>query len=184
MPEIIDILMPNVDAAPTFTVNIAVNSVDLVPNPAGTQVMYAGANVSKFVRGDSFIVLSAGYFVPEGFRIYGYEEAGLLKWPVPILLLSGRPAGGGIDITINSFGNNGQLRMPFPNYEISIGTFCDPEQNNLSPGATFELKEAFPVVSGIDSVQVSMINVPAALNGIVFKVIPWIKVLHNFPLTA
>jgi hypothetical protein len=184
MAERIDILMPQVDAAPTFTVNNAVNSVDLVPNPAGTQVMYAGANVSKFQRGDSFIILSCGYFIPEGFRIYGYEEAGLLKWPVPILLLTGRPAGGGIDITINSFGNNGQLRVPFPNYEFSIGTFCDPEADGFSPGATFELKEAFPYVSGIDSVQVSMINVPAALNGVIFKVIPWVKVLHNFPLTA
>lgn len=183
MAERIDILMPNVDAAPTFTVNNAVNSVDLVPNPAGTQTMYAGANVSKFQRGDSFIVLSCGYFMPEGFRIYGYEEAGMLKWPVPLLLLSARPAGGGIDIAINSFGNNGQIRIPFPNYEVSIGTFCDPEENSLT-GATFELKEAFPVVSGIDSVQVSMINVPAALNGIVFKVIPWFKILHNFPMTA
>ena len=182
MAEIIDILMPNIDAAPTFTVNNAVNSVDLVPNPAGAQVMYAGGNVSKFLRGDSFIVLSCGYFVPEGFRIYGYEEAGLLKWPVPIFVLAARPAGGGIDVPILSFGNNGLLRIPFPNYEISIGTFCDPEANNLT-GATFELKEAFPYVSGIDSVQISMVNVPAALNGIVFKVIPWVKVLHNFALT-
>jgi hypothetical protein len=183
MSERIDILMPNVDAAPTFTVDNAVVSVDLVPNPAGSQVMYAGGNVSKFVRGDSFVVLSCGYFLPEGFRIYGYEEAGLLKYPVPILYLGGRPAGGGADISIDSFGNGGQLRLPFPNYEFSIGTFCDPEANNLT-AATFELKEAFPIVSGVDSVQISMVNVPASLNTIVFKVIPWIKVLHNFPMTA
>lgn len=184
MAEIIDVLTPEVDQCPTFTVDTTGPlSVDVIPNPAGTQVMYAGTGQSKFVRGDSFIVLSCGYFVPEGFRIYGYEAAGTMKLPFPLLLLSARTAGAGIDNPILSFGNLGLLRMPFPNYELSIGTFCDPEANNLT-GATFQLKEAFPYPSGIDSLQVSMVNVPAALNGIVFRLVPWFKVLHNFALTT
>lgn len=181
MGENIDILAPNIDVCPTFTVNVAVNSVDLVPNPA-TQVMYAGGGSSNFVKGDSFVILSCGYFIPEGFRIYGYEEAGILKWPCPVLYLGARDFGGGVDISLFNFGNNGKMRLPFPNYEFSIGTFTDPVANNLT-AATFQLKEGFPDASGVDSVQISMVNVPAALDTLVFKVIPWVKVLHNFPLT-
>lgn len=183
MSEVIDILTPATDQLPTFTVDTTGPlSVDLIPNPAGTQVLYSGNGLSKFVRGDSFIVLSCGYLIPEGFRFYGYEEVGIIKTPVPMLLLTARPQGGGIDIPITSFGNLGIMRIPFPNYELSIGTFTDPEANNLT-GATFELKEAFPYPTGIDYMQVSMINAPAVLNGEVFKVVPWFKILHNFPLT-
>lgn len=184
MPEIIDVLTPEVDQCPTFTVDTTGPLfVNVVPNPAGTQIMYAGTGQSKFVRGDSFIVLSCGYLLPEAFRIYGYGPLGIGKTAVPLLLLSARPQGGGIDIPIISFGNLGLLRLPFPNYELSIGTFCDPEANNLT-GATFQLKEQFPYPTGIEFLRVSMVNVPAVLNGVEFKVVPWFKVLHNFALTA
>ena len=182
MPEIIDILSCQVNAAPTFTVNNAVNSVDLTPNPAGAQKMYVGGNLSKFARGDNFIIHSFGYFIPEGFRFYSYEDGGVTHYPFPLLVIAALKSGGGPSIPVSSFGNLGAMRVPFPNYEFACGTFTDAERLGLTD-ATFELQESFPYPTGSDTVQISMINVPAALNGIIFPVIPWIKVLHNVALS-
>lgn len=182
MAEHIDIMTPNVDECPYFTVNIAVNSVDLLW-AFGARILYAAQGDSKFQRGDSFIVLSCGYFIPEGFRFYGYEDAGAAHIPVPVLELTALLSSGPPFIIIQNFGNQGKMRIPFPNYEFSIGTFCDTEQQGINT-ATWQLAGDFPLILAPDNPQISMVGVPAALDGLTFKVVPFFKVLHNFALTA
>lgn len=182
MSEKIDILTPKYTDCSFFTVNNAVNSVDLNLVDPGPLPLYAGNNKSKFQRGDCFVVISAGYFIPEGFRIYGYESAGADLWSVPMIQLTALKSTGGPQIAIMNFGNLGLMRLPFPNYEFSIGTFTDTEEQNIN-SPTFELTTIFPYWIAPDQPQISMINVPVALNGIVFRIVPFFKVLHNFDLT-
>jgi len=182
MSEKIDILTPKLNECAYFTVNNAVNSVDLNWPINGPVILYAGENKSVFLRGDCFVVISAGYFVPEGFRIFGYEAVGADLYPVPLIQLTALRSTGGAQIAIQNFGNDGRMRLPFPNYEFSIGTFTDTEEQGIT-SPTFQLTETFPYWVAPDQPQVSMINVPAALNGVVFKVVPFFKILHNFTLT-
>lgn len=180
MAEIIDVLTPDNDNLPQFTVNNAVNYVNLSAiGGLGSQLSACNGAFKKFVRGDNFIILSVGYFIPEAFRIFEYLDAGLTKYSAPIISLFA--SAGGAVIPITQFGNNGELKLPFPNYEMSIGVFIDTEKSGLTD-PTFILSVYFPLV--VNTVRISMVGVPVALNGLTFKVTPFIKVLHNFPITA
>ena len=183
MGEIIDLLTPKVDEGASFTVDTTVPAVDLDVTSPGLQVLYAGSgNSHRFARGDCFIVLSCGYFIPNGFAFHSYEEAGSQKLAFPAMLLQGlRSITGPPGISIFSFGNLGTMKIPFPNYEIAAGTFTDTEDNNLDED--FDLTIIFPYTVGVDKPQISMTNVPATLHGTTFRVIPFVKVLHNIALS-
>lgn len=178
--QIVDILAPDPAECPSFVVDTAAKSVDLDPYGAGVTTMVAGGGTSLFVRGDNFVLLSCGYWIPESFTLANYETA-TGDYPLPIMALFGLPTGAGVPIALFNIGSNGMVRMPFPNYELSLGVFTNAEDNNFDN--SFVLQSLFPRTSGIDRPQISMMNVPAALHGDTFKVIPWIKVLHNTPLT-
>ncbi len=181
MAEIIDLLATAHDGGAEFTVDTTGPlSVDLVPVNPAIHKLYAGGGTSQFKRGDSFTILSVGFFIPENFVMYNYENVFAETISVPVILLQGVKLLGGA-ISIFNFGSNGLFRMPFHNYEYSVGTFTDPEENNLIE--EFSLQTLFPFTSGLDRPQISMVNVPAVLNGVTIKVTPFIKVLHNFVLT-
>ncbi len=177
--ERIDILSPKIDEGAEFVVDTSVDSVDLTPVVGATNVLYAGGGSSKFARGDNFIILSAGYFIPEAFALYGYGAAGIGKWSLPVMLFRAL-TDGGFETSLYEFGDNGMLRIPYPNAEISIGTYCDPEKNSLNDN--FVLKILFPNFSAPDHPQISMVGVPVSLDGKMFYVVPFVKILHNLAL--
>lgn len=175
--EHIEILTPKITECPYFTVNVAVDSVDLISTGVWTK-LYAGMSIANFVRGDNIIILSAGYFIPERFQLYGYEAAGAMLTPSPLMLLTILKQGG-LHQPVYPFGSDGTLRIPFPNYEFSIGTFVDVE-NLAVTSATWNLELTFPYLNGEpDSLQISMVDVPASLDTKVFRVVPFVKVLHT-----
>lgn len=180
MAEIIDVLTTPIDKGAQFTVNTAVATVDLVTVTGFQERMYAGSGTSLFARGDNFILLSCGFFIPESFVMSEYENLGPGDYPVPVLLFAGEKQGGGI-ISFFNIGSNGLLRIPFANYEMSNGVFINPEDNNLTDNFYFTC--LFPYTVGVDRPQISMQNVPAALNGDTFYVTPFVKILHNTALT-
>lgn len=186
MPEIIDILTPQEPDCPGFVVNTAAptGAVPIIqPIPGASVVYYAGAGASRFARGDNFTLLSAGYFIPERFVLHNYDTAGTSSDSTPIWQLQGLPLGAGVPISLFNVGVNGAIRVPMPNYEFSFGVFVDVEANNFVQ-PTFQLVAVFPLVSGLDNPQISMVDVPAALNGVIFRIIPFLKVLHNTTLTV
>ena len=180
MAEIIDLLTPDNDVLPNFTVNTGVNSV-MVTGIGGTGAKLKACNgaFSKFQRGDCFTILSVGIFIPERFVIWDYPDAAATKYSSPIFALWGTVGAGSTPIM--SFGNNGEFKIPFPNYEFSIGVFNDPEAAGLTD-PTFELVAWFP--TNVNTMEISMIDVPAALHGLTFNIVPFVKVLHNFALTS
>lgn len=177
--EIIDILTPKVDDCASFVVNNAVDSV-VVNIVAAFTTMYGCDNLYSFVRGDNFTILSLGYFIPERFCVFGYENAdpASLNSVPQINLLSVGSLGLGIPLHI---GQNGKLNVPFPNYEFSIGQFIDTEESGMTD-PLFSINCKFPFDSDADKLLISMIDVPAALNGKTFHIVPFIKVMHNHGL--
>lgn len=183
----IDVLSTPHNMGAKFTANAAVNSVSLVPCvPGNPQIMTAGSGTIggggySFADGDCMTILSAGFMMPENFVMAQYSVAGGGEYTMPVMYLRGQVPAGPI-LSIDQFGNNGNLRFPFSDYELSLGTFFDPVKRGITGGA-FQLETLFPLTAGLDYPQVSMINLPAALDGTTFYVTPFIKVLHNFPLT-
>jgi hypothetical protein len=182
MPEIVDVLSAPLGKGAQFIVNTAAASVDLTPVIIGTaQNMEAAGGVNRFRQGDNLIILSAGYFIPENFVLSQYRAGGV-NTSLPVLYLAGQSAPGP-SIPLHCWGNSGAMMIPFPCYEIASGVFLDPESNNLNAGITFRIQSLFPLINGGVYPQISMVNVPAALNGLTIQVTPFIKILHNFELT-
>lgn len=179
--ERIDILTPELNDCPSFVVNNAVNSVVVTPPLLADKIMYSGNDGYKFALGDNLIILSAGYFIPERFTVYGYQNAGAAKNCTPQLLLSIKESGGGTTI-IWQFGSDGRMNLPFPNYEFAVGTFVDTTELGITD-PTFSIINSFPFPSDVDRLLISMVDVPAALNGITFQIVPFVKVLHTLALT-
>lgn len=180
MPEIIDILTPRINECPQFTVDTTMVSVPLSAFPGGS-IIEAGGGTNLFSRGDNFILLSAGYFIPESFVMGEYPGAGLSEFSAPVMVFQGQNFGGGV-ISLNQVGSNGLLRIPFPRYEVMIGAFVSPEDIGINDAGGWYLRLIFPFTSGVDIPQVSMVGVPAALHGLTYHVVPFVKVLHNFGL--
>lgn len=174
--EIIDILTPQVSDCGSFVVDNAVDSV-IVNIPAGHKVMYACDDLSSFVRGDNFTILSIGYFIPERFMVYGYQNAdpAFVNSVPQISLLSIGSLGLGVPLHI---GQNGKILIPFPNYEFSIGQFIDTESSGMTD-PLFQITCKFPYDNDTDKLLISMVDVPAVLNGKTFNIVPFIKVMHN-----
>jgi len=176
--EIIDILTPDNDKLPTFQVNTAVTNVLVTGIAApGAKLTSANGVFSRFQRGDNFTILSVGVFVPERFCIWDYPDVSGIKRSSPLMQLNGT-LGGGLT-PIFTFGNIGDMKIPFQNYEFSIGVFNDTERLGLID-ASFELSMLYPVVA--NTLSISMVDVPAVMNGLIFRIVPFIKVIHNFPL--
>jgi|WetSurMetagenome_2_1015567.scaffolds.fasta_scaffold20458_7 hypothetical protein len=179
MSERISILTPVLTDCPAVVVNTAVNSVD-IPDAAAPKTLRGGIQTMfEFTNGDNIMLLSAGYFIPERFAIYEHGGAGLMVNPVMAVKFGAYRIVAGTRVTLNQFGNNGVLKLPFPNYEMSLGAAIDTAS---LIGENFSLEVDFPFGSGVDQVRLSMVGVPAAMNGITVHIVPFVKVLHNFEL--
>lgn len=184
MSELIDILTPNTSDCPAVVVNTAVNAV-VIPDAGVSVAMRSSDEFFFYFRsGDNIELLSFGYFIPERFIMYNPVFGGLgIENPCPSIALYAftdpPPPGVGVQIPFNQFGFNGTIKMPFPNYEMAMGVFVD---TSVAVAEKFRIECAFPFNSGLNTSQLSMVGVPAALNGVTIHIVPFIKVLHNFPL--
>lgn len=183
--EVIDVLTPGVTTGAHFTVNLAVDSVNLASFSGVPEFLYAGNGGTLFALGDNFVVLSIGYFVPERFVLAEFGGTG--NMPVATAQLFFYDNVTTVETEVGGLGDDGMIRVPFANYEMSVGTFVRPAQNRVedipSPVTNpFRLKMKFPITSMGLTPQVSMINVPAALDGKDINVTPFVKILHNTKL--
>lgn len=172
MSERIDVLTPWLAQCPQFTVDTTGPLFVAVAPTVGIVTMYSDdAILNVFRRGDNLTVLSMGYFVPDNFLTYEY--VGLAT--MPAMRLYAHRITHADDIPLTQFGADGVIRAPFPNYEMAMGVSIEAED---FLGDSFRLAVDFNLPG-----RISMVNVPAALNGEVYHVVPFLKVLHNFPLT-
>jgi len=181
MPEVIDIITQTQDKCPFFVVN---NAVDFVTptNPAvPNDKLYNASSKDVFQNGDSFSLLSAGIILPEAFTFWKDPAALALALPVISLFCFGATTG--LGYTIDSLGKKQTFFIPMENYEIALDVFVDSRKQTQILAPTVTLNENFSLKSALANVKISMQNIPAALNGKTFILVPFFKILHNFPLT-
>lgn len=184
MPELIDILTPDTTDCPAVVINTAVNAV-AIPNMAAAVVMRSSDEFFYcFRQGDNIELLSYGYFIPERFIMYESVSGNPgVESPCPSIALYAftdpPPPGVGVQIPFNQFGYLGTMKCIFPNYEMAMGIFVD---TMTAIGEKFWIETCFPWNNGLNLPQLSMVGVPAALNGVTIHLVPFIKVMHNFPL--
>lgn len=167
--------LTNVQNANTFTVDNSQPSVPIVTG-GGTltaELSNVLGNV-QFAPGDNFEILSIGIALPLQFQLYDTEINSISAQFIPSILLQ---VFNGATVPLPGL-NNGQISIPFANYEYSIGQFINVQTLGMNP---FWLLGKF---NSLVTSTVNMSNVPNSLNGQTFSANIFIKIQHNFPLTG
>ena len=164
MAEIIDLLFVPDDQAMTFVVDTAVSFVVATNVFPVNGFMDVGAGDLKFQQGDNLKILSFGINIPYGFELYHTQVTQLdpkLVWwlwnATTQVSFPLRPP---------------ELWFPFLNYEMSYGRFVE---------STLLLND-FKLRAQPNPITISMLNIPAALNGETIYIKPWAKVAHTLEL--
>ena len=168
--EIVEYLTMIDLSCPFFTVNTSVDYVtcSLLSSPGKSFQFKDRQGSGKFVKGDNIVIESYGIKMPEQFAFY--------------LGTSTAP----------------QLIPPLPTFDISLSETVDPDFrqhlcgyvinesaehfiNALLVAPTSAYFELF-LDSYVPYFNISMINVPGALNGKKINVLPFLKIRHNAPI--
>ena len=161
--ELIEILSQNASNAAFFTVNTAVSFVPLAYSGGVDDGIMMDANGNEyFIPGDNYQMLSVGYHLPLSFEIYNVLN-GATDENVKINMATNLRGGGVPPLILPE-----KLYIPFPNFELNFGVFYK------SFGEEIKLNFQF-----LYTVNISMVNVPVALNGLVFRVPIFSKIKHN-----
>jgi hypothetical protein len=182
MAEIIDILTPNINETAKFTVDTSGPDYVSIVAPIPSAVDLHDANIhTSFVRGDNFIVLSIGFMLPEMFTLWkpSTNFNPLLKVNVyPEGILTAHPYYSpnfpeGINLSLEC-------------YEMGLGVFFDVGSaiDSIDPTHSLYEEEFSLKIKWLwtSAPRVSMLNVPTVYHGKQFQIIPFLKILHNFPM--
>lgn len=168
MSEIIDILTQAGDASFKFTVDTAVNYVDVVKTNDGEMSVCKTSGATKYFQWkDNPILLSMGCILPLGFEFWENADAIPDQFPPTVnIQFRGNPSGAIFFPTPRIY------CLPWPNYEISLGQFHDLPTINEEFAIEMEL-------SSSPAQRISMLNVPAALDEMTFYCPLFLKVMHT-----
>lgn len=178
MAKIIEYL--RVDGGILFTPDVSKKFVPL--SPAGLTFLANGFNHSLFAKGDSFILLSYGVMLPENFTFWMGTSS-----PMPSISLFGNDIASGIPIPFSlpcfKYFNPALYAsvLTEENKEHEIDGFCN--YNDFKHGAVKVSGAFFLSCNFHDNINISMLNVPAAIDKEPQYAFPFVKVAHNFPLS-
>lgn len=144
---------------------------------------------SIFQPGDNLAIISAGIVMPESFMFgnVGFGAAPLYALPKINIYFYTEPSHHKYYPVIA--GATGNFFIPFENYEYILNNFIDitkgPFITDFAPFSATSIPEKFACYLSIDpdTVKVSMVNVPAVLNTQEMRITPFLKILHNIPMT-
>lgn len=155
-----------------FTVNVAVPDVAVAPLLV-LDVFANAFGASFFENGDNFKIRNIWFNTPHGFRQgSGNFNIGLELQP-----------GGGANPTyaLLPFLNSGVTALWVPDFTQAL-EFGDAAEVQQTTSAFPGLGRARIVSKGMAGLKISMANVPAILNTLVFPVNFFIEVEHTLPL--
>jgi hypothetical protein len=178
MSEIIDVLTLPLAQTPRVTIDTTGPDSVLATFPAGNGRLINFAGKQKFQAGDSFKLLSLGIIMPEATTLF----KGILWLPLPYMQLS---AVGFVSTEAYSNPNfsSGQLFLPSENMEFVVNTFYDCKESFQMAFPTIPLTtEQFYLIGSIGNINVSMLGIPASMNGKVLMIGMFFKILHTLPL--
>jgi hypothetical protein len=183
MSEIIEILTAKNVASCAINTALASSPITL----AVGQIPYTTAVGArqKFVAGDSFTLLSFGVIVP---HLIGWGDVGSLSTDAyPFLTVYGERKDDGTQTVLRGFPLTGGLAIPYANYEMSAGVYCNWNSNTGTGAIAFPPVTAYRLVGGMEkenaaSFGLSTAGLPAVLDGVTLQIDTFIKILHNLPL--
>jgi len=166
---------------PAFTVNTA--ATEVVFNVGANTTLLrtpAFAPDEKYWLSpeDNFTILSYGIAFPWLFTMGSNPISFQLVWEDEHAIQGiFSELGGGL------FGE--RLYCPFENAEFPLDLFIKFPNlaNNPAPPTVGDRIKILAFTSTSNNGAISMIGAPAALNGQTYKVNPYIKIIHNLPLT-
>lgn len=166
-----DILCSKSNDSPYFIVNTSAKSVALMPSENDC-VLYNATGRSYLRKGDSFLIQSLGFLLPDGFvlagsptntyntifRLYPDDSSGTSK-------RFGELSGGQEDIFI-----------PIENTDMFLNLYIDVTAAQLTV-QSFQLKTNI-----LGGQNVSMLGAPTSINGDTYKVKIFMKILHTIAM--
>lgn len=164
----IDIMANKGIQQPRFIVDNTALYKPLLPDRSYTGLLQNAYNATMFTKIDHFTVLSIGLSLPLGFTITNNPN----DEPLITELYTREVITGNLALIDKYY-------LPFDSYEISIGKFYELGNNY---NHNFELLFLLPTIDGILA-NISMLNVPAALNTIQFPAFLFAKIQHTLVLT-
>ncbi|HSW65505.1 MAG TPA: hypothetical protein VLH56_19670 [Dissulfurispiraceae bacterium] len=183
--SIIDVLTTREAESQTFTVNTALQDVD-VNHIAGANVLrnakILGSGLSYFSPNDSINILSVGISLPHMFTQGQKQNSLFFYWREETTNNNTSPV---------ELGTDGQVCIPFSDAEFSLGIFLRwPDSSvpqysaaGFSDSLKKELLATINVIDFASGGSVSMIGVPPTLNGQSFPIRPFVKIEHTIPLS-
>jgi hypothetical protein len=158
------------DSRQNFTVNTAVNDVGINIIPAVSGQLKDVSGRTWLHAKDNISVLSIGFSLPYNF---GLSEKMTAMW---ILYYDSTGAFGVLD----TFGDNtGMLWIPSENYELSVGAYVPWPSAAIGSIRLVALIGDTTGFMPARQCRISMIGVPAALNGTTQYLTSWIKLSQN-----
>lgn len=156
-----------------FTVNTAVNSVTAA-GAVGDGILSDAGDLPFFQQGDTIRILSIGYVLPYSF-VLGQIPGAIPLFDMAEISLRYQLRAGGPFLSLPVM-SSGSLYVPYGMYELALDVFADLSQ----VGDDYQLGAKF-----VDTKpEISMINAPAGLDGLVLSIPIWVKVLHNLALVV
>jgi hypothetical protein len=195
--EIIDILSPKYSECPEFEVDTGVDQVE-VPQQFGILRTFGKTGIdsrSVFQERDNIRLLTAGFYIAESFTLANtdrsdegrsYPDIADSFFPTSFMQLDVYNTAVAFVNYLPGLGSSviGRFALPFPNYETALDLYCDIANLApcvLPPGAAI-VGDKFKIACTLYCNDISMIGVPAALNGKTIKVVPFVKILHTLPM--
>lgn len=167
--NVIEILKVKSALRQTFTINSAVNEVDIALTGADNTLEDVNLG-SFFKRMDSPLLLEAGVMFPYSFGLSTEPMYVSLDWiddtSAGEFVAANFTIPAGVCSISFAGGNSPGLFLPHPG--LGLGP--------ISPWAG-KARLTMTIITG----KVSMVNAPSVLTG-ALKVVPWIRLQHSFPL--
>jgi hypothetical protein len=179
MPEIIDVITPKLSDCYRFTANAAADYVitTLVLNPK----LYNSIGNYKFQAGDSFRLLSCGVTFPEQFTLW--KDPALIDQSLIQLRMVIKGLVGG-NVFYNPIFSSGEMYLPSENFELVIDSLMSTKDayDTVVPTTTLN-NEAYELYGEFKNLlYISKTGLPVALDGKTFRIVPFFKLKHNFPM--
>lgn len=185
MAEIIETLFlsSSVDF-PYFSASIGVQYVNISPPPAQLNIYphFTRFNTRyKFRKGDNFTLLSLGFALPENF--IHYADMGGCVGPLYHPSISFFGSNGTNNFYFSELGQTAltdNIEIPLENYENPVSVFVNPLQNAINQNVNID--NGFYINGWLNNCNISMVNLPATLDGRIFSIRVFAKISHNFQL--
>jgi hypothetical protein len=159
-----------------FVVNTAVNKVSTNLGTVLTLFDSALSQLSWFSPNEGVLIKSVFFRMPYQFTLADcgldfFFQANISPSTVVSFPELSEAAGAGVGLTIE-------------NNEMELGVFVRPPAAAIAGNLKWQLLGGLSSSSALMPTSVSMLNTPAALNGLTLPIIFGAKIIHGIPLTA